>query len=143
MLVELEFELELLDPELLEVDGIHQGVVQEVHAVHTSATVGDPPVQEYPEAHPLHPVAHPIPLSVPSSQTSIPAHFPSPQVVVHTDGSPVQVYPFSTVHEPEHPSPLLLFPSSQFSPPAANMNESPHIPQHHEGPVALPPVQIQ
>lgn len=34
---------------------------------------------------------------------------------IHTEGCPVQLYPGSIVHWLEHPSPLLVFPSSHVS----------------------------
>jgi hypothetical protein len=70
---------------------------------------------------------HPSPPEVsPSSQASVPAAIPSPQVVSQVLGiAPVQDQPDSTVHEAEQPSPPEVSPSSQAS--VLALTPSPHI----------------
>jgi hypothetical protein len=51
-----------------------------------------------------------------------------------------QVHPFSIVHEDEHPSPLILSPSSQSSVPIRF--PSPHIREQLSGVEEVPPEQI-
>src|SRR3989344_5824768 len=65
---------------------------------------------------------HPSPLTVfPSSHSSLPTENQSPQIVLQTLMSlvqtlpPAHVHPFSTTQSGEHPSPLTVFPSSQYS----------------------------
>lgn len=84
----------------------------------------------------LHPARHAAPVPPPSkfqsSHCSVPITSPSPQVTQQTLGAvPEHVYPVSTVHPGEHPSPLPVFPSSHTSAP-------PTTPSPHTGPV-LPP----
>src|SRR6185436_14294314 len=66
------------------------------------------------------------PVPSPSSQASPCGAdtVPLPQFRVQTLGSPAQVYPLSTVHALEHPSPPAVSPSSHDSP--ASSVESPH-----------------
>src|SRR5262245_12885352 len=57
---------------------------------------------------------------------------PSTSLVgVHVDGAPVQAYPGSTVHVEEHPSPLVVFPSSH--PSVGFTMPSPHTALHDDG----------
>jgi hypothetical protein len=60
---------------------------------------------------------------------------PSPQVVAHALGSPLQVQPRSTVQTAEQPSPPLASPSSQVSAPA--MMPSPQVVLHTLGVAVL------
>jgi len=116
-LVEVGVEEEVVDPGV-DATGTQGGVAQVPgQSVQTEGVEEVPEVHEYPVAQSPHPVAHPIPLFDPSSHFSVPATFPSPQVVTQTDGAPVQVHPGSRAHIAEHPSPPLLFLSSQGSEP--------------------------
>ena len=104
-----------------------------------SAVVGLPPVQVKVSCHPEHPKLHPSPSSEPSSQCSLPALLLSPQVVMHLEGVPEQVKPFSTVQVELHPSPFPTFESSHAS---VMMTPSPHLGVHTEiAPTA--PVHVQ
>ena len=142
------------DVEDVEVDATGtQGGVAQVPAqrVQTEGVDEVPEVHEYPVAQSPHPVAHPIPSLEPSSHSSLPATFPSPQVVTQVDGAPVQVQPGSRAHMAEHPSPLLWFESSQGSEPInfpspqkpVQMLDAAGPPQQQTHPVAkLTPIQL-
>jgi len=56
-----------------------------------------------------------MPSLVQSSQFSLKAFCPSPQVEEQTEGEPVQKYPYSRAHAAEQPSLFARFPSSQTS----------------------------
>lgn len=107
------------------------------------AVVADPPEHVHPETGPVQaPLHFDESERSPSSQTSVPNSFPSPQIVEHTEGAGElrHVQPDSTVHVEEHPSPDCKSLSSQFSP--ARIFPSPQIGVHTLGVVGLPEVQV-
>ena len=89
-------------------------------SVHVDAEEVVPPEQCHPLTSPVHEALHFVVPSVsPSSQTSLPYIFPSPQIGVHVDEVRAelltQLNPVSTWQVLEQPSPLEAFPSSHCS----------------------------
>ena len=71
---------------------------------------------------------------------------PSPQISFHPSffsfDPPSQLHSFSTLHWLLHPSPLIVFPSSQRMLFELNLIPSPHISSHRSWELDVPPVQL-
>lgn len=82
-------------------------------------------------------------ITLPSSQPKADVRLPSPQSSEQIEGDPeVQVYPDSTIHVDDQPSPLSVFPSSQLPEPPTEFIPSPQTITHMSGELEEPPRHV-
>ena len=110
------------------------------HRWHASGCVALPPAHVHPSSIAVQFSPQPsLATRLPSSHTSLPARFPSPQTVVHASGvvsePPEHDQPGSTVHDAEQPSPATVLLSSQPSEAKGIARRpSPHTGEHVSSP---------
>ena len=110
------------------------------HRWHASGCVALPPAHVHPSSIAVQFSPQPsLATRLPSSHTSLPARFPSPQTVAHASGvvsePPEHDQPGSTVHDAEQPSPATVLLSSQPSEAKGIARRpSPHTGEHVSSP---------